>query len=114
MSLLVAAIVVTIGTIIYAMKARGRKAPMSVVAVIIGSLIVGGMVAITGWSKLQDQRLRDQCTFSVSRSDGNRQQWLDLAQFLQEHDVSSTAVSFIVDHLDVNLPQRTFDDCPKA
>lgn len=114
MSLIVACVIVTAMTLGYAVRSRGETASKSTVAVIIGTLVVGGMVATTGWLKLQDQRLRDQCTYTVARSDGNRQQWLDLAEWLEEHDVSDDAIVFIKTSLDSNLPQRSVDDCPKA
>lgn len=111
MSLLVATLLIGLLTLGVAIRVRGKKAPAPAVAIIYGLLVVGGMAATAAYVRIQDQRVRDQCVYNVGRSDGNRAQWLDLADYLTDEGVAPDAVQFIQQRLDVNLPQRDITEC---
>jgi hypothetical protein len=113
-SLIIVTVLLAVLTALMALRGRGKKMPQSLGVIVCGAVAFLFLAGSTAYLRIQNQRLHDQCIYNVSRSDGNRQQWLDLGAYLTAHEVSPDAVLFITQHLDINLPSRTVDDCPKA
>jgi len=90
---------------------RHRKVVMAMVAPLYGLAIVAGILYFTHEQVQQKARDHKDCVTSVSRSDGNRTQHLAIAARLEERGLPADA-QFLRDQLDVNLPQRTVEDCP--
>lgn len=103
-------VIVTIATI-GALAVRGRRFPAPAGIMIVGLVMVVATIGVYAYGRIQTQRVHDQCIYNVSRSDGNRQMWLDIGMFLKDHGVANDAVVFIAEHLDTNLPQRTITEC---
>ena len=113
-SLIVWSVILGALTVPFVLRGRGKNMPQSLGVIVIAAVAFLFLAGSTLYLRIQNQRLRDHCVYNVHRSDGSRQQWLDLGAYLTAKHVAPDAVAFITEHLDVNLPARDVDDCPKV
>lgn len=104
-----AALVLVVGTVT-AIATRGLPAPMPPVVMIYSVVLSAGLVGVGAYLRYQDQRLYDACVNSVTRSDGNRAQHLAIYDVLDEEGVTEISGRLRAE-LDINLPERSLDEC---
>lgn len=110
MSLTLTLIVIVLATVVVAIRLREHtlKAPPTVL--IYGFLAAAVVLGGSAYQRIQDQRTRDACLYQVSRSEGNRAQWVALTTELDNANLQPYATRLRA-ALDINLPQRDPKEC---
>lgn len=113
MPLILALVVVLVGTlaVMHVTRHKILKAPPTVA--MYGLVVCAGIVGANVYGELQAQREFDACVTAVSRSVGNRAQHMAIS--LELRDAGLIAVADRLDaELNVNLPERSLDECGDA
>lgn len=112
MTSLIAVVIIAVLTALAMIATRHKilKAPLTIL--VLGCVAIGWVVSVSAYNRLQAQRAYDTCSTSVTRSDGNRTQWHDLADRLEARGLPDDA-EFLRTQLNLNLPDRSLAECPK-
>ena len=89
---------------------RAIRVTAPYVVLLYGLGVCFAAVGFTVYSSLQEQRVTDQCEYSVLRSAGNRAQHLAIAYELRQAGLDEVA-DRLVEQLDINLPDRSIEEC---